>query len=59
MAKTSHYKLSVKKKLAKQDFDFLYDEKKGFLYFNENGADKGIWDQKAPKALETEASLPS
>jgi polyhydroxybutyrate depolymerase len=30
------------KKLAKQDFDFLYDEKKGGLYFNENGADKGF-----------------
>ena len=34
----------VKKKLAKQDFDFLYDEKKGDLYFNENGADKGFGD---------------
>ena len=33
-------KKAVKKKLAKQDFDFLYDEKKGGLYFNENGADK-------------------
>jgi hypothetical protein len=32
----------VKKKLAKKDFDFLYDEKKGGLYFNENGADKGF-----------------
>ena len=30
------------KKLAKQDFDFLYDQKKGGLYFNENGADKGF-----------------
>ena len=29
-------------KLAKQDFDFLYDQKKGGLYFNENGADKGF-----------------
>ena len=35
-------KKAVKKKLAKQDFDFLYDEKKGGLYFNENGADKGF-----------------
>ncbi len=35
---------SVKKKLAKHDFDFLYDEKKGGLYFNENGADKGFGD---------------
>ena len=32
----------VKKKLAKQEFDFLYDRKKGGLYFNENGADKGF-----------------
>ena len=35
-------KKKVKKILAKQDFDFLYDEKKGGLYFNENGADKGF-----------------
>ena len=35
-------KKAVKKKLAKQDFEFLYDEKKGGLYFNENGADKGF-----------------
>ena len=34
----------VKKKLAKRDVDFLYDEKKGGLYFNENGADKGFGD---------------
>ena len=34
----------VKKKLAKQVFDFLYDEKKGGLYFNENGANKGFGD---------------
>ena len=34
----------VKKKLAKQHFDFLYDEKKGGLYFNENGTDKGFGD---------------
>ena len=34
----------VKKKLSKQDFDFLYDQKKGGLYFNENGADKGFGD---------------
>ena len=32
------------KKLAKQDFDFLYDQRKGGLYFNENGADKGFGD---------------
>ena len=35
-------KKAVKKKLAKQDFDFLYDQKKGGLYFNENGADIGF-----------------
>ena len=37
-------KKAVKKKLTKQDFDFLYDQKKGGLYFNENGADKGFGD---------------
>ena len=37
-------KKAVMKKLAKQDFDFLYDEKKSGLYFNENGADKGFGD---------------
>jgi len=37
-------KKTVKKKLVKQDFDFLYDEKKGGLYFNENGSDKGFGD---------------
>jgi polyhydroxybutyrate depolymerase len=35
---------SVKKKLAKYDFDFLYNEKNGGLYFNENGADNGFGD---------------
>ena len=37
-------KKTVKKKLAKQDFDFLYDEKKGGLYFNENGVERGFGD---------------
>jgi hypothetical protein len=32
------------KKHAKQDFSFLYDQKKGCLYFNENGSDKGFGD---------------
>ena len=32
------------RKLAKKDFDFLYDQKKGGLYFNENGSDKGFGD---------------
>ena len=34
----------VKNKLAKKDFDFLYDQKKGGLYFNENGSGKGFGD---------------
>ena len=38
------FKKAVKKKLSKQDFDFLYDEKTGGLYFNENGSDKGFGD---------------
>ena len=37
-------KKAVKKQLAKQDIDFLYDQKKGWLYFNENGSDKGFGD---------------
>ena len=37
-------KKTVKKKLAKLDIDFLYGQKKGGLYFNENGADKGFGD---------------
>ena len=32
------------KKLAKKDFDFLYDQRKGWLYFNENGAERGFGD---------------
>ena len=30
------------KKLARQDFDFLYNDKKGGIYFNENGAENGF-----------------
>ena len=41
---SSKNKKAVKKKLAKQDFDFLYDEKKGGLYFNANSSDKGFGD---------------
>ena len=37
-------KKEVKKKLAKQEINFLYDQKKGGLYFNENGSDKGFGD---------------
>lgn len=35
---------AIKKQLAKQDIDFLYDQKKGGLYFNENGLEKGFGD---------------
>ena len=41
---TGANKKAVKKTLAKQGFDFLYDQQKGGLYFNENGADKGFGD---------------
>ena len=41
---TGKNKRDIKKNLAKQDFDFLYDQKKGGLYFNENGADKSVGD---------------
>lgn len=34
----------VKKRLANLDIDFLYDEKKGGLYFNENGSAIGFGD---------------
>ena len=37
-------KKMLKKQLAKLDVDFLYDQKKGGLYFNENGSDKGFGD---------------
>ena len=32
------------KMLSKKDMDFLYDQKKGGLYFNENGSKKGFGD---------------
>ena len=41
---TGKSKKVVMKNLAKQDVDFLYDKKKGGLYFNENGSDKGFGD---------------
>ena len=37
-------KKAVKRQLAKLDIDFLYDEKRGGLYFNENGSNKGFGD---------------
>lgn len=42
--KAGKNKRKVKKNLASQDFDFLYDQKKGWLYFNENGSAKGFGD---------------
>ena len=30
--------------LSKKDIDFLYDQKKGGLYFNEDGSKKGFGD---------------
>ena len=41
---TGKNKKVVMKNLVKQDVDFLYDQKKGGLYFNENGSDKGFGD---------------
>ena len=35
-------KKMINRKLAKFDIDFLYDQKKGGLYFNENGLDRGF-----------------
>lgn len=31
-------------KYSRREFDFIYEEKKGGLYFNENGADNGFGD---------------
>ena len=41
---TARGKKRVKKILAKSDDQFLYDEKKGFLYFNENQSEKRFGD---------------
>lgn len=30
--------------MAKRDIDFIYDKKKGCLYFNENGSERGVGD---------------
>ena len=49
----------VKKKLARQDFDFLYDQKKGGLYFNENGAEKGFGDGGIIAILKSAPNLTS
>ena len=32
------------KNLAKQDVDFLYDQKNGGLYYNENSVENGFGD---------------
>ena len=40
--KTAKNKKSIRKNLSKKEFDFLYDQKKGGLYYNQNGAEKGL-----------------
>ena len=35
-------KKAIKKNLSRKEFDFLYDQKKGGLYYNQNGAEKGF-----------------
>ena len=40
----SHASKNKVKKAAKSKNDFVYDEKKGLLYFNENGKEKGWGD---------------
>ena len=40
--KTARNKKSIRKKLSKKEFDFLYDQKKGGLYYNQNGVEKGL-----------------
>ena len=42
--KAGKNKKKVLKDLARLDYDFLYDQKKGGLYFNENGVEKGLGD---------------
>ena len=37
-------KKEIKKNLATQDFDFIYEKNKDVLYFNENGSEKGFGD---------------
>ena len=34
----------INHELASQEFDFLYDQRSGSLYFNQNGSDKGFGD---------------
>jgi len=40
--KTAKSKKAIKKNLSKKELDFLYDQKKGGLYYNQNGAEKGF-----------------
>ena len=48
VGKKASFKAAKNKKYlgryAKKGYDFIYDEKKGYLYFNENGSDKGFGD---------------
>ena len=34
----------ARKKVSRREFSFIYEDKKGGLYYNENGADKGFGD---------------
>jgi len=57
---TSNYavgknKKQVKKKLAKENYDFIYDQKNGGLYFNKNGSDIGFGDDGGIIAVLQEA----
>ena len=57
---TSNYavgknKKQVKNKLAKENYDFIYDKKNGGLYFNKNGSDIGFGDDGGIIAVLQEA----
>ena len=52
------------KKASKTNNPFVYDEKKGFLYFNENGKEKGWGDggllailQGKPKLVSSDLTI--
>ena len=52
------------KKASKTNNPFVYDEKKGFLYFNENGKEKGWGDgglfvklQGAPELAQSDFTI--
>ena len=47
----------VKKRLARKDFDFIYDQKRGGLYFNENLSGHGFGDGGVIAVLEGAPAL--